>query len=97
MVKWSNRLYMELRKAHQANRGGDPQSRWFENQIGFLESYLLPLARRLEDTGVFGDVVGPAFTQIVESNRDKWLTDGYEVAQTTIQEGGEKYPVPAEN
>lgn len=47
-VLWSGRLYLELRRAYVANRGPDPQEKWFENQIGFLESYLLPLARRLE-------------------------------------------------
>lgn len=63
MVKWSNRLFLELKKAHKQGKGGDPKNNWFENQIGFLESYLLPLARRLEDTGVFGDVIGPVFSR----------------------------------
>lgn len=54
MVKWSNRLYLELRNAHVQERGPCPETKWFENQIGFLECYLLPLARRLDDTGVFG-------------------------------------------
>jgi 3'5'-cyclic nucleotide phosphodiesterase len=92
MVLWSNRLYYELRKAYQVKRGFDPHYRWFENQIGFLESYLLPLARRLECTGVFGEF-GHSFPRIVEDNRDRWLTDGYDVAQTTISDGAELYPV----
>ena len=92
MAKWSTRLYMELRKAFAEQRGSDPHMRWFENQIGFLESYLLPLARRLEDTGVFGDN-GTLFPQIVEDNRDRWLTEGYDVSQATIEEGNQKYPI----
>ena len=55
MAKWSNRLLLELRKAHVQGRGADPTDGWYSNQIGFLEAYLLPLARRLDDTGVFGD------------------------------------------
>ena len=90
MVKWSNRLYLELRKAYQAGRGVDAQPRWFENQIGFLESYLLPLAHRLEDTGVFGNF---EFGNIVESNQDKWLTDGYDVTQKIVGDGAAAYPV----
>lgn len=89
MAKWSNRLYMELRKAFVENRGVDVSPKWFENQIGFLESYLLPLAFRLEDTGVFGDY---SFSSIVEDNRDQWLTKGYDEAQAVIAEGAEKYP-----
>jgi hypothetical protein len=93
MVKWSGRLYMELRRAYQAKRGFDPQHRWFENQIGFLESYLLPLAHRLDDLGVFGPEVGPAFASIVEDNRDRWLTQGYDATQKVIIDGAELYPV----
>lgn len=93
MVKWSGRLYNELRKAHVDGRGPDVSKNWFENQIGFLESYLLPLARRLEDTGVFGEEVGAQFPRIVEDNRDQWLTDGYEIAQKTIEDGAKKFPV----
>jgi 3'5'-cyclic nucleotide phosphodiesterase len=92
MVLWSGRLYLELRRAHVARRGSDPQDQWFENQIGFLESYLLPVARRLEDTGVFGDAVGQMFTATVEANRDRWLTQGYEETQKIIALGNKKYP-----
>ena len=93
MAIWSSRLYLELRRALMNGRGSDPEPRWFENQIGFLESYLLPLSRRLEDTGVFGEAVGESFSKIVEGNRDKWLIDGFDVTQKTIQDGAEKYPI----
>jgi hypothetical protein len=83
---------MELRRAHVAKRGFDPQEKWFENQIGFLESYLLPVARRLEDTGVFGEEIGQMFTATVEANRDRWLTQGYEETQTIIAAGNKIYP-----
>lgn len=90
-----SRLYLELRKAHLSNRGMDAQPRWFENQIGFLESYLLPLAHRLEDTGVFGSTMGTSFAQIVENNRDKWLTEGYEATQKLFAEGEAAFPAVA--
>jgi hypothetical protein len=83
---------MELRKAHVAGRGGDPQGNWFENQIGFLDFYLLPIARRLEDTKVFGEATGGAFPNIVTANRDRWMTDGYPVAANVISQGAERYP-----
>lgn len=90
MKKWSSRLYLELRKAYQAGRGFDASAKWFENQIGFLESYLLPLAHRLEDTNVFGSM---EFARIVEDSRDRWLTEGYDEAQRVIAEGAKVYPV----
>jgi len=91
MVIWSGRLYFELRKAYILGRGTDPQGRWFENQIGFLECYLLPLARRLEDVGVFGEQMGQKFAQIVESNRDTWLVEGQEVTDEIIATGANTY------
>jgi len=94
MVKWSNKLYLELRKAYVTKRGIDPQPRWFENQIGFLESYLLPLAHRLEDTGVFPNDMELA--KIVEDNRDRWLTEGYDAVQAIIKKAAEEYPLPKE-
>jgi len=93
MVIWSNRLYLELIRAHKDGRGPDPMNNWHPNQIGFLESYLLPLARRLEDMGVFGDVIGPVFARIVEANRDQWLTDGLAVTNNIIAEGAKKFSV----
>lgn len=90
MIWWSNRLYMELRKAYSEHRGIDAQPRWFENQIGFLESYLLPLAHRLEDTGVFPKM---DFARIVEDSRDRWLTEGYDEVQKIIEEGEKTFPI----
>jgi len=92
-VKWSGRLYLELRRAYVAKRGPDPQGKWFENQIGFLESYLLPVARRLEDTGVFTDEAGQIFATIVEANRDEWLTKGFEETQKIVALGAKRYPM----
>ena len=93
MVIWSGRLYLELRKAYVEERGMDPETRWYENQIGFLESYLLPLARRLEDTGVFGDEMGQLFATIVESNRDQWIQEGQDVTEAIIEQGAEEFAV----
>jgi len=84
---------MELRRAHVGKRGMDPQEKWFENQIGFLESYLLPIARRLEDTGVFTEETGQMFADIVESNRDEWLTKGLEETQKIVALGAKRYPM----
>jgi 3'5'-cyclic nucleotide phosphodiesterase len=91
MVIWSGRLYLELRKAYIEERGMDPETRWYENQIGFLESYLLPLARRLEDTGVFGDELGQLFATIVEANRDQWIQEGQDVTEAIVEKGAEEF------
>lgn len=95
MKKWSNRLFFELKATHDDNRGEDPQCNWFENQITFLESYIMPLARRLDDMGVFGDTIGPMFARIVQQNRERWVCEGRAETAQIVQEWqisqGEKY------
>jgi 3'5'-cyclic nucleotide phosphodiesterase len=92
MVKWSGRLYMELRRAFVSNRSSfDPQARWYENQIGFLESYLLPLAERMIDSGVFVDS-GVNFLEIVNANREQWIAEGVYISEQVVEDGENRYP-----
>lgn len=93
MEKFSNRLFLELKKAHSEGRGPHPKPNWYENQIAFLESYILPLGQRLEDLGIFGPLIGPVFARLVESNRDQWMVDGEKVTADIIAKGAELYPV----
>jgi hypothetical protein len=92
MAKWSNRLFMELRKAYAHGRGIDPTDGWYNNQIGFMEAYLLPLARRLDDTGAFGDKQGGMFADIVYENRDRWIREGMSLTANIIKTGIEVFP-----
>jgi 3'5'-cyclic nucleotide phosphodiesterase len=93
MKKFSNRLFLELKRAHKDGRGPHPRPNWYENQIAFLESYNLPLAHRLEDMGIFGPLVGPVFARLVVANRDQWIVDGQQVTDDIIAKGRELYPV----
>ena len=92
MVEWSCRLYLELRRAYIQGRGPDVAPNWFKNQVGFLEMYLEPLAKKLDTVGVFGPMIGPSFAKIVKASRDRWLLDGMEVTQAVIDAGEEWYP-----
>jgi hypothetical protein len=84
MEKWSGRLFFELVNSYAEGRGEDPRQGWFQNQITFMESYMLPLARRLQMMQVFGDEVGSMFGMRVEENRDRWLEQGMSVTQKWI-------------
>jgi hypothetical protein len=92
MAKWSNRLFLELKKAYVTGRGDDPQGGWFNNQIGFLEAYLLPLARKLDDTGLFGDTRGAIFAQVVVENKERWMQEGMSLTANIIREGHLQFP-----
>ena len=85
-------MYLELRKAFVEKKGDDPMNGWFNNQIGFLDFYLLPLARKLDDTGAFGDTRGAVFADIVEKSRERWTKEGMGVTMKIIMEGNKQYP-----
>lgn len=92
MVKWSGNLYLELRKAHVKNKGEDPMNGWYDNQTGFLDFYILPLARKLDDCGSFGDTRGGIFVSIVEYNRKRWVKEGMRETMKVVKKGYDDYP-----
>jgi len=93
MAKWSSCLYLELRKAHIQNKGDDPMKGWYDNQTGFLDYYVLPLARKLDDTGAYGETRGAIFGSIVEQNRDRWVKEGEHVTLQTVKHGEDEFPL----
>jgi hypothetical protein len=97
MAKWSNRLFLELRKAYVESRGESPQNGWYSNQIGFLDAYLLPLARKLDDMGVFGDIRGAVFADNVEENRERWTREGISLTAAIVMQGEKLYPADDES
>jgi hypothetical protein len=74
-VKWNTKLYDELWAAKLSNRGPDVSKVWFKGQIGFFDGYINPLAKRLEECGVFGDQ-GHLFLTNATQNRERWLREG---------------------
>jgi hypothetical protein len=92
MAKWSSCLYLELRKAFVEKKGEDPMNGWFDNQTGFLDFYILPMARKLDDAGAFGDTRGSVFVSTVEQNRKRWVEEGMNVTMEIIKKGENDYP-----
>lgn len=90
MATWSNHLYMELKKASIQQRGDDPEEGWNKNQVGFLDAYVLPLARKLDDCGVFGDTRGSIFAHIVNQNKERWIREGVEVTEKIVTAANER-------
>ena len=83
MLRWSDRLSQEMQKAIAEGRGGgmvtDPLEEWNDNQIKFLQGYVLPLAERLEKTGFVPRLVeseGPLLSSHIQSNCKRWRKQG---------------------
>jgi hypothetical protein len=86
MNKFANRLSKEIQKAIDDKRSGgittDPLSDWYDNQSGFLNFYIMPLAERIEKTGyipISTDRQGPFLTTLIQANMDRWQNEGHDV------------------
>jgi 3'5'-cyclic nucleotide phosphodiesterase len=53
--KWNMNLFEEMYAAYDAGRSDkDPSDFWYEGEIGFFVFYIIPIAKKLKDCGVFG-------------------------------------------
>jgi hypothetical protein len=94
-TKWNARLFKELYKAFLDGRGGakDPSAFWAKGEVGFFDFYIIPLARKLKDCGVFG-VSSDEYLQYAISNRNEWEAKGDAMVQQLMAEVGKEYGSP---
>ena len=53
--KWNERFFCECYQAYKDGRADtDPSENWYKGEIGFFDYYIIPLAKKLKDCGVFG-------------------------------------------
>jgi len=77
--KWNQRLFLEMYKAYAEGRAEkDPSESWFEGEKGFFDFYIIPLAKKLKDCGVFG-VSSDEYLQYAQQNRKEWELKGRQV------------------
>lgn len=75
-IKWNEKLFNEMYAAYLAGRlEKDPSMSWYEGEIGFLDFYVIPLAKKLDACGVFG-VSSHEYLNYAEQNRKEWATRG---------------------
>ena len=78
-IKWNERLFHEMYEAYRAGRSEkNPADFWFNGEIGFFDFYIIPLARKLKDCGVFG-VSSDEYLNYALANRNEWQTKGQQV------------------
>ena len=91
-LKWNARLYKELYRSYkQGYISKDPSEGWYEGEIGFFDFYVIPLAKKLKECGVFG-VSGDEYLQYAEWNRKEWEQKGFEETRKMVlrrEEDGE--------
>jgi hypothetical protein len=83
--KWNARLYNEMYDAYLAGRADkDPGLNWYESELGFFDFYIIPLAKKLEECGVFGVSSDEYLTYALE-NRREWEMKGKQVTKEMIE------------
>jgi 3'5'-cyclic nucleotide phosphodiesterase len=79
--KWNQRLYDEMMVAYHACRSlKDPTSNWYEGELWFFDNYIIPLAKKLKECGVFG-VASDEYLNYALQNRTEWESKGREVVK----------------
>lgn len=83
--KWNERLFNELYLAYRAGRADkDPSEFWYEGELSFLDNYVIPLAKKLRNCGVFGVSCDEYLTYAIK-NREEWARRGQEVVAAMAQ------------
>jgi 3'5'-cyclic nucleotide phosphodiesterase len=77
--KWNERFFMECYKAFKDGRAeADPSTNWYSGEIGFFDFYIIPLAKKLKNCGVFG-VSSDEYLNYAIKNRQEWEQRGQDV------------------
>ena len=81
--KWNERLFAEMCIAHEAGRGSDkdPADGWYEGELWFFDNYVIPLAKKLEECGVFGVSSDECLNYALE-NRKEWESRGRDIVKS---------------
>eukprot|EP00934_Nitzschia_sp_Nitz4_P003177 Nitzschia sp. Nitz4//scaffold52_size167869//51633//56242//NITZ4_002269-RA/size167869-snap-gene-0.210-mRNA-1//1//CDS//3329554014//3167//frame0 len=84
--RWNERLFQEMYRAFEDGRStNDPSKGWYKGELGFFDNYVIPLARKLEECGVFGVTSDECLNYALE-NRREWEAKGEKiVAEMTMR------------
>jgi hypothetical protein len=87
--KWNERLFKEMYSAYRSGRGGDndPSEGWYKGELWFYDNYVIPLAKKLKECGVFGVASAECLTYALD-NRREWERKGEEIIERMINNYG---------
>ena len=83
---WNSKLFMETYAAYKAGRTDkNPADDWYEGELGFFDFYIIPLAKKLRDCGVFG-VSSDEHLDYAQRNRQEWMEKGRDTVAEYLEE-----------
>lgn len=82
--KWNERLFVEMTTAYKGGRmGTNPAEGWYKGELGFMDNYVIPLAKKLQECGVFG-VSSDEYLNYAIENRREWAANGEDIVRDLI-------------
>ena len=88
-LQWNEKFFFELYKAYKQGRSEtDPSINWYQGEIGFFDFYIIPLAKKLENCGVFG-VSSHEYLNYATANRKEWELKGKEIVAGYVEKFSE--------
>lgn len=91
--KWNERYFFECYKAYLGGRAEkDPAEGWYQGELGFFDFYIVPLARKLKDCGVFG-VLSSEYLNYAVKNRREWENKGREIVTEMVKKAQREFHV----
>merc|ERR1712125_104694 len=82
--KWNEKLFMELHTAYRQGRSNkNPADFWYDGELGFFDFYIIPLAKKLDECGVFG-VSSDENLNYATQNRSEWELFGRDVVKQMV-------------
>jgi hypothetical protein len=83
----NERLFEEMTNAYNSGHlAKNPADFWYEGELGFLNHYIIPLAKKLRECEIFG-VSCDEFLNYAEANLQEWEIKGQEI----VSEFSKKY------
>ena len=84
--KWNTCLFHEMYEAYEIGRSeNDPSEGWYNGELWFFDNYIIPLARKLEECGVFGVASEECLNYALE-NRKEWAVKGKAIVQEMLED-----------
>jgi class 3 adenylate cyclase len=84
--KWNKRFFTEQYTAFKAGRmAKDPAEGWYKGELWFYDNYIIPLAKKLKECGVFG-VASDEFLSYAMDNRSEWAAKGEDIVKELKEE-----------
>jgi hypothetical protein len=76
---WSERLFIERMTGFESGRlAEDPSKTWYEGEIKFFDQYVIPLANKFKESGIFG-IAGNDALKCAQANRKEWVVKGVSI------------------